>query len=92
MGRWCHNWKESERAELRAAYFHLYGIERDDVEYILSTFSNTGLRPDDERRNQKFLWSPESTGQKILSKFDQFALSTYRTFRFIPLLFLLPSL
>lgn len=25
-------------AELDAAYFHLYGLARDDVEYILSTF------------------------------------------------------
>ena len=25
-------------AELDAAYFHLYGIDRDDAEYILSTF------------------------------------------------------
>jgi len=35
-------WDEAERAELMAeldaAFFHLYGIPRDDVEYILSTF------------------------------------------------------
>ena len=35
-------WDEAERAELMAeldaAFFHLYGIARDDVEYILSTF------------------------------------------------------
>lgn len=35
-------WNEEERARLRAeldaAYFILYGIERDDVEYVLSTF------------------------------------------------------
>ena len=35
-------WDEAERAELitelDAAFFHLYGFERDDVEYILSTF------------------------------------------------------
>ena len=35
-------WDETERAELTAeldaAFFHLYGIDRDDVEYILSTF------------------------------------------------------
>ena len=35
-------WDEAERAELTAeldaAFFHLYGIARDDVEYILSTF------------------------------------------------------
>ena len=36
-------WDEAERAtliaELDAAYFHLYGINRDDAEYILSTFT-----------------------------------------------------
>ena len=35
-------WDEAERAELLAeldaAYFHLYGIDRDDVDHILSTF------------------------------------------------------
>jgi hypothetical protein len=35
-------WDEAERAELLAeldaAFFHLYGLGRDDVEYILSTF------------------------------------------------------
>jgi hypothetical protein len=38
-----HKWKEAERAKLMAevdaAYFLLYGVERDDVVYILSTFS-----------------------------------------------------
>ena len=44
-----HKWKEQERAELRAeldaAYFHLYGVSREDAEYILSTFS--GMIDDD---------------------------------------------
>jgi hypothetical protein len=26
------------RCELDAAYFHLYGFERDDVDYIMETF------------------------------------------------------
>jgi len=26
------------RCELDAAYFHLYGIERDDMDYIMDTF------------------------------------------------------
>ena len=26
------------RAELDAAFFHLYGLERDDVDYIMETF------------------------------------------------------
>ncbi|MEM6560959.1 MAG: DNA methyltransferase [Planctomycetota bacterium] len=37
-----HKWNERERAELMAeldaAYFHLYGLDHDDVEYVLSTF------------------------------------------------------
>src|SRR5437763_1604302 len=66
-GDGVHIWKDAERAELRAeldaAYFHLYGIKRDDVQYILSTFANTGLTPQDERNTQTFLWSPGSTGE-----------------------------
>lgn len=44
-----HKWHPDERArltaELDAAYFRLYGVSRDDVEYILSTFAVAG-RPD----------------------------------------------
>jgi len=36
------------RAELDAAYFHLYGVERGDVEYILDTF--TAFRNNDPDR------------------------------------------
>lgn len=43
-------WKKEERAKLRAeldaAYFHLYGLSRDDVQYILGTFQ--GLAKEDE--------------------------------------------
>ncbi|MHB1768340.1 MAG: Eco57I restriction-modification methylase domain-containing protein, partial [Phycisphaerae bacterium] len=45
-----HKWKDTERAEMRAeldaAYFHLYGINRDDAIYILSTFQATGSADD----------------------------------------------
>ncbi len=45
-----HKWKDAERAQLRAeldaAYFHLYQISRDDVSYILSTFQ--GIVKEDE--------------------------------------------
>ena len=44
-----HCWDEAERAELMAeldaAFFHLYGIARDDVEYILSTFKGIHDEP-----------------------------------------------
>jgi hypothetical protein len=43
-------WKEDERAKLRAeldaAYFHLYGLSRDDVSYILGTFQ--GIKKEDD--------------------------------------------
>lgn len=35
---WNHTRREYLRAELDAALFHLYGIERDDVDYIMETF------------------------------------------------------
>jgi hypothetical protein len=45
-----HKWKEDERAQLRAeldaAYFRLYGLSDDDVEYILGTFQ--GIVREDE--------------------------------------------
>lgn len=78
-GDGVHIWKEAERAQLRAeldaAYFHLYGVARDDVEYILSTFTNTGLAPDADRGNQQFLWLPDSPAARILEVFDRFAAS-----------------
>lgn len=63
-------WNESERAiltaELDAVFFHLYGVEREDVEYILSTFEGV-----DER-----LTPPpgaKSTAQYIMERFDDFS-------------------
>lgn len=45
-----HKWNEAERgqllAELDAAFFLLYGIDRDDMEYVLSTFQ--GLQSEGE--------------------------------------------
>jgi hypothetical protein len=74
-GDGVHIWKEAERAQLRAdldaAYFHLYGIERDDVEYILSTFTNTGMVDGEKGGSQQHLWSPGSPGEMILEAFDR---------------------
>lgn len=50
-------------AELDAAYFILYGIQRNDVEYILSTFSGINKEGDT-------LLSSSSTPAKILSFYD----------------------
>jgi hypothetical protein len=67
-------WKEAERdalrAELDAAYFHLYGVTRDDDAYMLSTFSNTGFVPEDA---QQAFWTPNSSGQMILDAYDRLA-------------------
>ena len=58
-------WNDQDRADLRAqldaAYFHLYGISREDAVYILSTFQATGT-PEDH-----------STTALILSHYDAFA-------------------
>jgi hypothetical protein len=73
-GDGVHVWKDAERAEIRAeldaAFFHLYGVERGDAEYILSTFSGTGLL-DDGGGSQQLFWSPGSTGQMVLDALDR---------------------
>lgn len=51
-------------AQLDAAYFLLYGIERDDVEYILSTFAGI-----EKERQGAFAGS--TTYDKILHHYDQ---------------------
>ncbi len=48
-----HKWNPTERAELvadlDAAFFLLYGLNRDEVEYVLGTFSGTRRTPDEGR-------------------------------------------
>ncbi len=65
-----HKWKEPERAQLArefdAAYFHLYGISRDDAAYILSTFS--GMVEDDSPT-----LTESSAASLILETFDTLA-------------------
>ncbi|MEU3481691.1 Eco57I restriction-modification methylase domain-containing protein [Streptomyces sp. NPDC033754] len=36
--RWSYSRRELLRAELDAALFHLYGVSRDDVQYVMETF------------------------------------------------------
>ncbi len=62
-------WDEAERAELMAeldaAYFHLYGIDRDDAEYILSTFKGI--------HDERILFAGHaSIAQRILEKYEEF--------------------
>jgi hypothetical protein len=64
-----HKWKPDDRArlmaELDAAYFLLYGIERDDVEYILCTFPAAA----GSRKQAEF--AGFSTTQNILAAYDE---------------------
>lgn len=61
-------WDDAERAELMAeldaAFFHLYGIDRDDVEYILSTFK--GIHDP-----QTHVPGRASTAQRIVQKYAE---------------------
>ncbi len=63
-----HRWDPDARAELLAeldaAFFHLYGVERENVEYILGTFA--GLREQAEG-----LLDKHSTAARILEVFDR---------------------
>ena len=52
------------RCELDAAYFHLYGIERDDVDYIMETF------PIVKRKDEK-LYGKYRTKRVILEMYDE---------------------
>jgi hypothetical protein len=38
---------------------------------MLSTFTNTGLAPEDERGSQQGLWKAGSTGEMVLTAFDR---------------------
>ena len=64
-----HKWNDRDRAqlmaELDAAYFHLYGLDRDDAAYVLSTFK--GIDTPDP------LLSGNTTAQHILDTFDHLA-------------------
>jgi hypothetical protein len=63
-------WDEAERAELMAeldaAYFLLYGIDRDDAQYILSTF--TGIHD-----HTTLFPNSLSTAERILALYDDFS-------------------
>jgi len=68
-----HKWNPTERAELigelDAAFFHLYGIDRDDAEYVLSTFR--GLQQTDDQTGRLF-----DAGNLVLEAFDRLAALT----------------
>lgn len=41
--RWDDQRRELLRAELDAAFFHLYGIDRDEVDHVMDTFHRVKL-------------------------------------------------
>lgn len=63
-----HKWRQDERlklmVELDAAYFLLYGIDRGDVYYILTTFS--GIT---DKKSETFV---DNTAKLILEYYDSF--------------------
>ena len=63
-------WNEERRflirCELDAAYFHLYGIERDNVDYIMETFPIV-------KRKDKASYCSYRTKEKILEIYDEMA-------------------
>ena len=63
-------WDEERRFELRceldAAFFHLYGIDRDDVDYIMDSFWI--VKADDEKRFGEY-----RTKRRILELYDEYA-------------------
>jgi hypothetical protein len=65
-----HKWDDADRAqlmaELDAAYFHLYGINRDDAAYILSTFQGLDTAT-------PLLAGPRTKAEHILAEFDKLA-------------------
>jgi N-6 DNA Methylase len=62
--RWDEERRFLLRCELDAAYFHLYGIERDDVDYIMETFPI--VRRKDEKEFGEF-----RTKRVILEVYDE---------------------
>ena len=66
--RWNPNRREMLRAELDAAFFHLYEIERDEVGYIMDTFHI--IKRKDETLHGEF-----RTKQLILERYDALALA-----------------
>jgi hypothetical protein len=64
--RWDEQRRQFMRAELDAAYFHLYGLERDEVEHVMRSFE--ALRRREERQVGEF-----RTKRLILERYDAMA-------------------
>lgn len=70
--RWDEERRIQLRCELDALYFHLYGVSREDTEYILNTFPL--VREDDEKAHGEY-----RTARVILQIHDAMALGGYVT-------------
>ena len=64
--RWDTDRRAVLRAELDGAMFHLYGIERADVDYILGTFPIVN-------RNDVKQYGEERTRRLVLDAYDRIA-------------------
>lgn len=64
--RWDERRREIIRAELDAIFFHLYGIRRDDVAYILDTFPIV-------RRKDEAKYGTYRTKELVLAEYDRMA-------------------
>ncbi|WP_433362334.1 Eco57I restriction-modification methylase domain-containing protein [Streptosporangium sp. CA-115845] len=70
--RWDEDRRVQLRAELDAYFFHLYGIDRPDVDYILETFQteNGGLK-----NNEIAKYGTYRTKNLVLAQYDRMAAS-----------------
>lgn len=69
--RWDEKRRAQMRAELEAYFFHLYGIERSDTDYILETFqsdSGGGLK-----NNEIAKYGTYRTKELVLAEYDRMA-------------------
>ncbi|MGH3516181.1 MAG: Eco57I restriction-modification methylase domain-containing protein, partial [Haloechinothrix sp.] len=64
--RWDENRRAVIRAELDALFFHLYGISRDDADYILDTFPIV-------KRKDEAKYGTYRTKDLILAEYDRMA-------------------
>ncbi|MDG9723534.1 Eco57I restriction-modification methylase domain-containing protein [Streptomyces sp. DH41] len=64
--RWDETRRQGIRAELDALFFHLYGISREDVDYILDTFPIV-------RRKEEAKYGTYRTKELILTEYDRMA-------------------
>ena len=64
--RWDDERRFLLRCELDAAFFHMYGLEREEVDYIMDTFP--GVKRDDDNAHGEY-----RTKRVILEMYDDMA-------------------